>query len=440
MPFARSEHPRHAARSAAILATAAVLAVVATAPLQAAGPAVNSFVPIATYAVSGEVAEIVASTPDGRTLVYTDLAEAEIGFVDITDPGDPVEAAAPLGLEGSPTAVAITTDGHWALVAVDTSASFTDPTGELVVVDLANGVAMRTIQLGGQPDSIAVSGDGRHAAIILENQRDEDVADGDLPQLPSGGLTILDLVGSPAAWTTRTVDLAGLPDAVEPTDAEPEFVDIDRSNRAAITLQENNAVAIVDLPSGTVIDSWSAGSATHAADLDDDDVIDFSDSLTEAREPDAIGWTPDGNLVTANEGDWLGGSRDFTIFAPDGTVIFTSGVSLEQHVAAGGRYDDGRSDNKGVEPEGVEVGTFGSKTYLFIGAERAATVAVYRLGKDRSPTFVQLLATGDRPEGLLAIPDRGLFVTANEGDGTISIFAGRPAAAAAPVAGGQSAG
>ena len=33
-----------------------------------------------------------------------------------------------------------------------------------------------------------------------------------------------------------------------------------------------------------------------------------------------------------------------------------------------------------------------------------------------------MLATGDRPEGLLAIPSRNLFVTANEGDGTISIF------------------
>jgi len=27
-----------------------------------------------------------------------------------------------------------------------------------------------------------------------------------------------------------------------------------------------------------------------------------------------------------------------------------------------------------------------------------------------------------RPEGLLALPNRGLFVTANESDGTIDIF------------------
>ena len=38
------------------------------------------------------------------------------------------------------------------------------------------------------------------------------------------------------------------------------------------------------------------------------------------------------------------------------------------------------------------------------------------------PELLQLLPTGDRPEGLLAIPGRDIFVTANEGDGTLSIF------------------
>ena len=50
-------------------------------------------------------------------------------------------------------------------------------------------------------------------------------------------------------------------------------------------------------------------------------------------------------------------------------------------------------------------------------------MAVYRLnGNKEKPKFIQILETGNRPEGLLAIPQRRLFVTANEGDGTISIF------------------
>ena len=50
-------------------------------------------------------------------------------------------------------------------------------------------------------------------------------------------------------------------------------------------------------------------------------------------------------------------------------------------------------------------------------------VAVYRLiGAQELLQFVEILPTGVRPEGLLALPNRGLFVTANESDGTIDIF------------------
>jgi hypothetical protein len=40
------------------------------------------FEPLATLTVSGEVAEIVAATPNGKLLIYTDSASQEIGFVD----------------------------------------------------------------------------------------------------------------------------------------------------------------------------------------------------------------------------------------------------------------------------------------------------------------------------------------------------------------------
>ena len=111
---------------------------------------------------------------------------------------------------------------------------------------------------------------------------------------------------------------------------------------------------------------------------------------------------------------------------PPARIVWESGAGLEQAVADAGFYDDGRSDNKGIEPEGLEIGDYGNRTYAFVAGERAGIVAVYRLhGNEKKPDLVQLLPTGDRPEGLLAIPARSLFVSANEGDGTISIFAGR---------------
>jgi hypothetical protein len=413
----------------AMLGLAATL--VLAAPVAAGRPPVNSFVPLATYEVSGEVAEIVAATPDGMTLMYTDSEAEDLGFVDIADPADPEDDGV-LAIEGSPTSVAVTPDGAWAIAAVDTTDGiFAEPSGHLLVIDLADRSVVRMIDADGQPDAVTVAPDGTFAAVAVENQRDEELGDGGLPQLPAGFLLVLELDGAPATWPVDTVTLTGLSGLTEPSDPEPEFVDINAENVAAVTLQENNAVALVDLESRSVVASWSAGLSSHAADTVDDDVISFTDTISEEREPDAIAWTPAGNLLTANEGDWLGGSRDFSIFDPSGGVVFDAGASFELAAVAAGLYPDGRSDNKGTEPEGAEIGVYGSHTFAFVGAERAAFVGVYQLATDRNPRFVQLLETGSRPEGLLAIPARDLFVTANEDDGTISIFGGTVVAAAA---------
>jgi hypothetical protein len=381
----------------------------------------------ATYDVSGDVAEIVAATPDGRTLVYTDSGAEELGFVDITDPLAPSEIGT-LSVSGEPTSVAITPDGLWALATVNGTPD------QLVVVDLADRTVETTIMLGGQPDSIAVSPDGRYAAIAIENERDEVVNEGLLPQEPAGFLTIVDLVSAPSSWTTRDVQLTGLADRF-PEDPEPEFVDINGLNVAAVTLQENNHVVIVSLADGSILADWSAGTTTHPADTEDDGDIVFDDTLVNARrEPDAIAWTPGRRLITANEGDYdldladgeFVGGRDFTVFSALGTVAFEPGASFELQAVRHGHYPDDRSDSKGTEPEGVEVATFQNRTYAFIGSERGDFVAVYDITTERAPRFVQLLPTGDEPEGLLAIPARALFVTANEGDGTITIFSGWP--------------
>jgi hypothetical protein len=114
---------------------------------------------------------------------------------------------------------------------------------------------------------------------------------------------------------------------------------------------------------------------------------------------------------------------------PSGTVLFDDGGELEATAVQFGHYPDGRSDAKGIEAESLIVAEFGSREFVFVGSERGAFVAVYNLDGRNRPRFVQLLSTGQAPEGLLAIPSRNLFVTANEGDeadGTISIFEGVP--------------
>ena len=95
---------------------------------------------------------------------------------------------------------------------------------------------------------------------------------------------------------------------------------------------------------------------------------------------------------------------------------FESGPAFEYETVRLGHYPEKRN-KKGSEPEGAEVATFGSDKLIFIGAERASLVGVYKdEGPGKAPTFLQALPGGIGPEGLLAIPARNLFVTASETD------------------------
>lgn len=154
-------------------------------------------------------------------------------------------------MSGEPTSVAVA--GPYALAAVNTSQNFSDPSGELVVVDIVSRSIVRRIDLGGQPDS-----NKRYAAIAIENERDEDAGDGRPPQSPPGFVVIVDLQGAPPEWGTRKVDLVGIP-ALFPDDPEPEYVAINDRNIAAVTLQENNHVVLIHLPTGEIFKHWGAG-------------------------------------------------------------------------------------------------------------------------------------------------------------------------------------
>ncbi|MEO0912044.1 MAG: esterase-like activity of phytase family protein, partial [Pseudomonadota bacterium] len=134
------------------------------------------------------------------------------------------------------------------------------------------------------------------------------------------------------------------------------------------------------------------------------------------REPDAVNWIDNDHFAIANEGDYEGGSRGWTIFRQDGTEIFESGPSFEYALVEIGHYPERRSGNKGVEPESIEFGTFGGTPMAFVGAERASAVGVYDLSDPAAPVLKQILPSGIGPEGILALPERNLLVTANEVD------------------------
>ena len=369
------------------------------------------------------VSEISTVSPDGKTLYYTDAGGKRVGRMDITDPNNPK----PLGtvaVGGEPTSV-YAYEGYVLVVVDSTDGNFKNPSGHVSVLDASTLAEVQRIDLGGQPDSIDIS--GHQAVIAIENQRDEDAKNdrgegkkGDLPQSPAGELAMINLAGLPKTWKVEKISLVGLPGLVEASDPEPEYVKFSPDgSKIAVTLQENNAVVVLDAKSHKVLSSWSAGvTLVHDTDTAKDGQIILNGTTVEARrEPDSIGWVDNNHVATANEGDWKGGTRGWTIFqAMTGLEVWDAGNSFEYQAIANGHWDDSRAAKKGTEPEGLAVATYNGVRYAFVGSERSNFVAVYDLSNPAKPVYKQMLPTTNGPEGILPIPGRNLLAVSSEVD------------------------
>lgn len=425
------------------------------------GGSVGSFSPLSTFEVPGEgVAEIVDATPDGGTLVYTDSDGGTVGIVDLSDPAEPSLVGEPVLVDGTPTSVSVSPDGTLALVAVQTStleegeAPEITP-GLLVAVDIANQEVVGSVEIGAGPDSLAVEEIGGELVAVVAIENEPVVVDNDGNQTDEEAPGSEGDVSDPGVVQVVTVDREDIAasevadvdlnlsetDLLFQDDPQPEFVSLSPDGRAAVSLQENNGLAVFDVAAaageGAVASVYSLGVVEdRPADLTADGEVSFTetypadvaDEQPEAgtRVADAVAWSADASVVyTANEGeeDFTGG-RGFSAFSSEGALLFDDGGSLEAEAAALDLYPEDVSEEKGTEIEGVETGVFGDTEFLFVGSEAGSFVAVYNLLGAAEPEFVQILTTGEAPEGLRAIPERNLLVTADEDSGTISIFEG----------------
>lgn len=443
-----------------------VLPLLATVAAAQGSQPVRSFRPLASLNLSG-IAEIVDATPNGRTLVYTNAGQGVIGLVDITNAAQPAFLTT-LAVGGEPTSVSIVDDYALVTVWVDSPVIGQPPPaflpGRLVVVDVANPQAPAIVghrEIGYHPDSVKARKIGNEvfAVVAIENE----------PVVVVGGLvtSLVDPgspndVGPPGLIQVVRVDLQtpansvvhdiALPQAAMlaagclfPSDPQPEFVAW-HGDLAAVTLQENNGGAIVDLqnPNAPALQTiFSSGVvAPRPADLVRNARIQFTNSYpTQApgvldaggnpvpagsRFSDAIAFSPDGSILyTADEGEMaFTGGRGFSWRQPNGAFVADDGGSLEQWAVVFSYYPEARSQAKGIEAEGITTARFGNRDYLFVSSERGSFCAVYSIDNPAQPQLVQLLPTGLQPEGLLAIPSRRLLVTADELSGTLTLFEG----------------
>jgi hypothetical protein len=140
-----------------------------------------------------------------------------------------------------------------------------------------------------------------------------------------------------------------------------------------------------------------------------------------------------------NDGDYdylySYGARSFSIWSANGALVYDSGNSIATQTLAATpatfNDEDKRSDDKGAEPESVDVLNIGNQRYiLFVGLERTDQIMVYDITNPNAPVFLSILShAGDEaPEGLLAIPaadsptGKDLLIVSNEDSGTVSFY------------------
>ncbi len=300
-------------------------------------------------------AEISAFDPDSARLFVVNGAAATLDILDLSDPTAPTHVLSvdttPWG--GGANSVAI----HDGLVAVAVEADPRQDPGTVVFLD-TDGAFCGSVGAGALPDMVTFTPNGRQLLVANEGEPSSDYTVD-----PDGSITIVDLSAGPAAavathvtfddWVGATLDPSVRvfgPGADAAADFEPEYITVSHDSRTAwVTLQENNAIAIVDVRDAVVTDVVGLGFKDHALAGNALDPSNRDGGVHIANWPvygtylpDAVASFRDGGdtfLLTANEGD----SRDYDAFGEEARVgdvwldaaAFPDAVALQHRSALG---------------------------------------------------------------------------------------------------------
>lgn len=418
------------------------------------------------------------------------------------------------------------------LIAVAIEASNKQDNGIIALYRSDNLSLLATYPAGALPDMVGMTDDARF--ILSANEGEPN---GSYSLDPEGSVTIVDLASgidkakvtqvsfaefnegaTRAAELAPDVRITGPAGTTVAQDLEPEYLTImASSNKAIVAMQENNAVAIVDIATGYVdgikglgVKSWGETAELDVTNKDGiystatyeklvgyympdtitsvtidgteyflsanegdgreyiyettqqtcdannhkwegDDYTSTEDYST--KEDDCISYTDEGRgkkltvdsshpLMTGandiSDGDTLGrikvvmdkpmvdaddniytfGARSFSIWQANGDLLWDSGDDLSKKAYAdnhaywnttndNNESNDDRSDDKGIEPEAIEVAQINGQTFAFIGLERHGGIMVYNISTPSSPTFVQYLNNRNFNVGVCTMVDEG---------------------------------
>jgi len=369
-------------------------------------------------------AEIVAYDFREQRALLVNAGASTLDLIDLSTPGTPsLVKQIDLSAYGFPNSVAIKNG----VIAIAVQAPVKTDPGHVVLLD-RDGELLNTITVGALPDNVTFTPDGKKIVVANEGEPSNDYSVD-----PEGSVSIIDLKRGPRFVQTSDVMTAGFrkyndqrdelieqgirifgPGATVAQDMEPEFIAISPDGRRAwVTLQENNAVAVINLVNGQVRELRPLGlkdytlpaagglmNRPNGLDASDrDDAINIQQwPVFGMFMPDALASFDVNGVnyyITANEGD----ARDYDTFGEEERLkdlildpaYFNNPLFLQQDQNAGRltvSAIDGISENKAFVSELTPDQEVGGSTSEGEGN------AVLSLSEDGAQLFVSINVSG----------------------------------------------
>jgi hypothetical protein len=268
------------------------------------------------------------------------IANSVANRLDIVNLANPAAPAAVTSVDLSPYGEINSVAVDNSIVAIAVGDTNTQRPGRVVFFDAA-GTFLKQVTVGALPDMITFTPDGRKVLTANEGEPSQDYLDD-----PEGSVSIIDISGGIANLTQANVSTASFtsfngqeaalraqgirifgPNATAAKDFEPEYIAVsDNSQTAWVTLQENNALAIVNIATATVTNVLPLGFKDHSLPgngLDGSntggDILIANYPVKGIYMPDAIASYSIGGqtyLITANEGDL----REYDAFEEESSI------------------------------------------------------------------------------------------------------------------------
>jgi len=283
--------------------------------------------------------------------------------------------------------------------------------GSIKLVKLSDPTSVVTIpDIGYNPDGCAFTKDGSYLIVACEDDREDRPCKPDTRH--GGSVSIIDLRNGIANATLiqdYIVDLS--------VDSEPEHCETAADGTVVVSVQETSQILI-----------FNANDAP--LDASEVTVVDLPmDAGDNEAEPDGLYIFPDGTqALISNERNGTFQILDLA----DGS--YTDPYTIEDDLPSGWQRD-ARTGTKRTEPEECSVVEKDGHTYAVLALQEAHAVVVYDVTDPDNPVFDSISEAGVNweadntmeksaigSEGLTVHPTNGIVFSANEREGSLTMF------------------